>query len=135
MKKKSIKGLTLIELAIGVAIVGIITMISVGSYTSYVRRARRVQAIDSLLAISLAQERYRAVNTTYAALASLPGYGTSIPFYTFAVTSNTATGYTVTATATGDQVNDSVSGTSCATLTVTVLNFSVTRTPAACWPT
>ena len=68
------KGFTLIELMIVVAVIGILASIAYPSYTEYVLRAKRGDAKAGLLAVQLAQEKYRANNTTYAADLGLLGY-------------------------------------------------------------
>ena len=68
------QGFTLIELMIVVAIIGILASIAYASYTEYVLRAKRSDAKAGLLGIQLAQEKYRANNTTYAANLGLLGY-------------------------------------------------------------
>ena len=129
-------GFTLIELAITLAIVIIITVSAIALYSSQVRKGRRMDAINALLSMSLAEEQYRAVNTQYGTLAQVwNGVTTSSEgYYTLAISNVTATSYTITATAVGDQATDSSSGTSCTPLQLSASNGTVTKTPAACWP-
>lgn len=130
------RGFSLIELLIVVLIIAILTILSSIIYSNYVRSGRRADGMDATSSIALAEERYRSNNSTYGTLTQAWSGGTSSPagYYTMAVSSNTATGYTITATATGDQANDIENTTSCATLTYTVSNGSVSRTPVVCWP-
>ena len=58
-------GLTLIELIIVVAIVGILAGIAFPTYTNYTQKSRRADATNSLAIISLAQERAFAANGNY----------------------------------------------------------------------
>src|SRR5437660_4364066 len=122
------RGMTLIELMVVVAIVAILASLAVGSYRRYVLRANRTDATSALLRIQVAQEKYFLQNNTYTTdVTDLPptGLGVASPtpngFYTLAVTgdpastTNTATSFKATATATGAQTAD----TSCATLTIT----------------
>jgi len=100
--KKSInnKGFTLIELMITVAIIGILAGIAYPSYTEYVLRAKRGDAKAALLSVQLAQEKYRANNTTYGTLAQI-GATASSPDGNYAITipvTPTSTAYSVTAT-------------------------------------
>lgn len=134
MRKHS--GFSLLELLIAIAILAIITVVAIASYGPYVRKGRRVDGINALLQISLAQERYRANNTTYGTLAQAYNSVTSSPegYYTLAVSNVTATSYTATATAVGNQANDTAGSTSCATLTLAMSNGTITKTPAECWP-
>lgn len=130
------KGFNLIELLITILIAAILVGSAVKIFTDKARQGRRIDAINSLLSISLAQERYRANNATYGTLTQVWGGVTMSGqgYYTLSISGTSATAYTVTATATGDQVNDSVSGTSCTPLVLSVSNGTMTRTPAVCWP-
>lgn len=134
MKKLSI-GLTLIELMITVLIIAILTITATTIYSSYVRKSRRMDALNAMIGISLAEERYRSNNTQYGTLVQVwNSVSTSTEgYYTLAISNISATSYTVTATATGTQANDSANGTSCATLTLAMSNGVITKTPAACW--
>jgi type IV pilus assembly protein PilE len=134
--KRKIKGLTLLELMIAMVCVAILASIALTLFSSQVRVSRRTDAINTISAITLAEERYRTTNLTYGTLAQVWGGVTTSTggFYTLAVSSTSATAYTITATATGDQVNDAEGTTSCSTLTLTSNNGTITQTPAVCWP-
>ncbi len=139
MKKQRL-GFTLIELMIVVAIVGILAAIAYPSYQDSVRKGNRAEAITALLAISLAQEKWRANNATYGTLANVWGdvITTEGGYYRLAIPPEniTATGYTATATAVAgkSQVNDTAGEVSCTPLTMTA--NGPTYSPAgqtACW--
>ena len=68
MKKsmKNIKGFTLIEVMIVVAILGIITAIALPSYAEYVRKGKRTDAKVELFKIAQLQESYFVQNLSYA---------------------------------------------------------------------
>ncbi|WP_334155487.1 type IV pilin protein [Tepidimonas sp.] len=130
------RGFTLIEVMIVVAIIGILAAIAYPSYTRYVREARRADAVAAITRVQLAQERYRANNPAYAGdLATLGITSNTSPdgYYTVAISGQSATGYTVTATAVsgGPQAND----TGCTTIAMVVSGGSATPSPgsAACW--
>ncbi len=121
------RGVTLIELMVVLAIVAILASLAVGSYRRYVLRANRTDATGALLRIQVAQEKYFLQNNAYTTnVTALPpaGLGVASPttngFYTLAVTgdpastNNIATSFLATATATGAQTTD----TSCLTLTI-----------------
>lgn len=129
-------GFSILEMMIVVVILAILTILALSLYTSNIRQGRRSDAVNTLLAMSLAEERYRTINTTYGTLAQVWGGVTTSTqgYYTLSISGTSATGYTLTATANGDQANDAASGTSCATLTLTSANGTVTESPAACWP-
>lgn len=134
---KKIYGLTLIELLLTIVIVAIIAGIGLNTYSNFRMKGRRADGINAILAVSLAEERYRANNTQYGTLAQAYGGVSTSPqsYYTIAVSSVSATAYTITATASGTQAGDAEGSTSCTTLTMTVSAGTVTKTPAACWPT
>ena len=93
------KGFTLIELMIVVAVIGVLATIAYPSYTEYVIRSKRADAKAALLAVQMAQEKYRANNTTYGTLAQIGLSNTSSDgYYTIAVSGNNATSYSATAT-------------------------------------
>lgn len=123
-------GFTLIELMVVLAILAIIMMIAVPAYNDQVRRANRSEAIARINDLVLAQERWRSENPAYATDAELTT--PDLTKYAVAVSNPTATNFVIEATASGDQVNDKVSGVSC-----TPLRYERTanpqRTPAACW--
>jgi type IV pilus assembly protein PilE len=129
------KGFTFIELLIIITIVGILLTIAYPSYTQSVRKSKRSDASTTISQIQLAQEAYRSNNTTYGTLAQVWGGVAASPqgYYTLAVSGNTATGYTITATALGDQLNDIQAGTSCTPMQLVVSGLTETKTPAACW--
>ncbi|MDP1708619.1 MAG: type IV pilin protein [Gammaproteobacteria bacterium] len=136
MKRKE-SGFTLVELMIVVAIIGILAAIAYPSYQDSVRKSRRAQAITDMYSIQLAQEKWRANNSTYGTLANVWGTVTTSPatgtaYYNLAISGNTATAYTLTATATtaGGQNNDKAGGISCTPLT---LNHNGPVGQPACW--
>ncbi len=137
-------GFTLIELMITVAIVGILSAIAYPSFMEYIYKSRRAEGIAALAQIQQAQERWRAQSPTYAANTALStawpgGLGISTPTvsgnYTLAISGNSATGYTATATAAGRQLADS----KCTALSVQLSSGTVDHlaTPTAnakrCW--
>lgn len=110
------RGFTLVELMLVVVILGVLLAVAFPSYLDSVRKGRRAEGIAGLTAIQQAQERFRANNATYGNL-SVPADAATLPNasnttangrYTLAVTGNTASGYTVTATAVGGQAADTV---------------------------
>ena len=130
------KGFTIIELMIVVVIVGILAKVAISSYSTYIRKSRRADAVNTLMAMSMAEERYRANNSTYGTLAQVWNSVTTSNqgFYTVAISNVTATSYTITATGTGTQTSDTEGATACNSLVLTYSSGSITNTPAVCWP-
>jgi type IV pilus assembly protein PilE len=105
----SIRGFTLIELMIVVAVLGILAAIAFPSYRESVRKSRRASATADMGELAQNLERWHTVNNTYLTYA-IPARLTRSPqqgaaFYTLAV-ARTANTFTVTATPTGQQVGD-----------------------------
>lgn len=64
-KYRRFNGITLIELMLVVAIVGILSVIAIPTYRGYSMRAHRTEAKDALLSMLTNQERFRLVKHTY----------------------------------------------------------------------
>ena len=130
--KKEIRGFTLIELMIAVAIIGILASIAYPTYLNYITEARRAEAKAIMLDIQISQERYRSYQSTYAAnLSALSSEGLSAKssndYYTFSTVSSATLGYTVLGTPkNGQEVDDSA----CNPL---YLDGANNMTPASCW--
>lgn len=113
-------------------IVGILAAIAVPAYQSSVQKGRRSDATTAMRAIQLAEEKYRANNSSYGTLAQLGMSSASDSgYYTLAVSSVSGTGYAVTATAVSGTSQASDNG--CTTLTLQQSGAMLTTTPSACW--
>lgn len=140
MLQRHAQGFTLIELIIVTVVVSILAAIAIPSYQSSIRKSRRADAQATLLTMQLQMEKWRANQPSYADPAGgevrvlgNPPAGTGIAsYYTFAVTNDAATTFTITATAIAGkgQTNDKQSGTTCTPMSI---DQSGTRSPAACW--
>jgi type IV pilus assembly protein PilE len=116
-------GFSLIDLMFAIVIVGILVTIALPSFMGTMRKSRRADGIQALRMLQLKQERWRASNPSYTGNLANLGISSATTeggWYTLAVSSVTATGYTATATAVSgkSQVDDKANGISCATLTV-----------------
>lgn len=65
MRANRLSAFTLVELMIVVVIVGILAAIAYPAYQQYVREGRRTDAIDTLLALQLAQANWRTGHGAY----------------------------------------------------------------------
>lgn len=135
MLKKN--GFTLMELMIAIVIIGILSVVSISAYSQHVKRARRMDAIQTLMAIQLAQENYRASNSSYGTLAQVWGgvSTTANGYYNLSISNVSATSYTLTAQATSSQSSDKEDSTACSSLVLSMSNGTETMTPNACWLT
>jgi len=110
MSSNNIRGFTLIELMVAVAIIAIITAIAVPSYQEQVRKSNRGLAKSDLLELTQCAERYHTTNGTYvgfdAAAACDVDSKDDAGRYDFAAAAVTRITYSLSATAQGGQVDD-----------------------------
>ena len=77
------RAVTLLEMLLVVALVGILAGIAYPSYRAHVLRANRLEAIEALLAAAAAQERFYLTHGRYADRFAPPGEaGLSLPSVT-----------------------------------------------------
>lgn len=136
-------GITLIELLIVLAVIAILSGLAYPSYISYILRSNRTDAYQALLNCAAMQERWFTANNTYLSDAAaqangrcgdVSGGALNSPegHYQLAITNPgcvsgaNATCFTVTATAAGNQADD----TDCPTLTIDENGLQL---PATCW--
>jgi type IV pilus assembly protein PilE len=145
---KRFQGFTLLELMITIGVIAILAAIAYPSYLDSVRKARRADGQAAVTNVQLAQQKLRSNCRFFAgALGAGDACGASAAasviqapatsqdgWYAITVTNASGTGYTVTATAQGDQANDDEGGVTCTlVLTVSAANPNGVRTPADCW--
>jgi type IV pilus assembly protein PilE len=139
-----IRGLTLIEIMVVVAIIGILASIALSMYQDNVLKSRRRTAQSCLAEQAQFMERYYTANTgnplsyTGASLPTSACLTDLASYYSISLTTQQAQAFTLTATASGSQTGD----TTCTNLT---LDQSATRgsyyylanvqtTSSGCWP-
>lgn len=113
------RGFTLIELMIVVAIIAIIAAVALPSYQSQTRDARRTDAAAVMLQARQQMERFYSKNYTYVGATAGGTITDKAPIdgaarhYTLSLSNLTATTFTITAAP-----QDSQTGDSCGSLTI-----------------
>lgn len=126
------KGVTLIEMLIVVAVIGVLTAIAYPSYQSHVLKGHRTQAMGDMIKIQLALEESYTQNSAYdfdiVSSGSCSFCDTDKDRYVFTITPQTAD-YIITATAQTKQEND----TDCLDKKRLTLNSNSKGSPERCW--
>jgi len=138
------RGFTLIEMMIVVVIVAVLAAVALPAYFGSLRKTRRAEAVAAMSQIQQAQERWRASCPSYATLIPTANAGNcntgtsglaitamAGARYAYALSSVSATGYTLTANTVAG--SSQASDTGCTSLVMTVTNGVAVQTPAQCW--
>lgn len=102
--RKSLQGITLIELMVVLVVLGIVITLAYPNYREFAARAKRNEARAALLQIATNQERFYLNNNQYTTdltelgFAATPVFTTETGSYNVTVTAANATTYTATAT-------------------------------------
>lgn len=139
-----LRGFTLIEIMVTVAIVGILAAIAYPSYIEQVRKSRRADAKTALVTAAQTMERFFTEKNSYAAATAGDAAGSTISDHapadhahadrTYNIALNpapSATGFTITATRAGLQAGDTTCGDYA--LTNTGVKSVTVGTVASCW--
>jgi type IV pilus assembly protein PilE len=130
--RRSIRGLTLVELLVTIAVISILAAIGYPAYTSYTSKARRTEATGALLDFATRMERYYADNNSYAGATVdniMGGASTEHGYYTLSVVlSNGNQSYTLSAARAGAQANDD-----CGTFSLNSLGAKSVSGTGTCW--
>lgn len=130
------RGFTLVELMIAVAVMALLAGLAYPAYNSHVAKSRRGDAKQSLVELAQKLERYYSERGTF--VGATIGTGGIYPntsrggFYTLAIGTQTADGFTINAAPAGSQTGDA-----CATFTYNQLGeqgvTGATLTAVKCW--
>ncbi len=124
----AMRGFSLIELMVVVAVVGVLSMVVYPSYTEYSQRGKISEATGGLAEMRMKVEQYFADNRTYLGLTCpTPSQAT---YFTYSCGTPTAATYTLTATGVAAK------GMSDFSYTVNQANSRNSTTPwgsAGCW--
>lgn len=103
--------MTLVELLIVVALLGVLTQVALPSYSQYVQRGHRAQARATLLLVGQWLERAATAQGTYPPTASVPPELLRVEGGRYTATAvTTTTTFTLTATPIGAQASDACGG-------------------------
>lgn len=136
--RSAVRGFTLVELVIAVAVVAILASVAVPSYREHVAASRRSDGKAALLAVAQLMERAYTERGTYAGvtLGTTGVYPSTSPqgYYTLSIVSQDADGFSLRATRAGAQIGDK-----CGNYTYNqagakgVASASTGYTAAKCW--
>jgi type IV pilus assembly protein PilE len=140
--RRSMLGVTLLELMAVVMVIGILGMIAIPSYRQYSIRAQRTEAKTALLQLATNQEKYYLTNRTYGTAAQLiaanllaADSNSERGTYAITIAGADATTYIATATPRSGGAYDQTADAQCATLTINAqgVRGATGTDPAVCW--
>ncbi|MDD9892419.1 MAG: prepilin-type N-terminal cleavage/methylation domain-containing protein [Gammaproteobacteria bacterium] len=122
-KASNNQGLSLLEVLITLAIIGIVVAWALPNYQQTVLNSHRKDMQGEMLELAAAQEQERTLNGSYAAVAS---FTSDSGRYDVVITLPAGQNYLITASAKSAQASD----TGCTTLTLDGIG---NRSPHSCW--
>lgn len=130
---QKIKGFSLVELMVVIAIIAILASIGIPMYSNYVLKSHRSEAQAELLSAANAADSFEIKNGEFPSGSDITSFWNSSTtkngYYTLSYDANGSVDYTITATATGSQADD----TPCTSIELEVNGAIVNKTPAECW--
>ena len=131
MHARPARGVTLIDLSVATAVIGVLASMALPSYQTQLARAHRSEAIAALTQLEAAQERFRALHGSYALrLSALQGVPVAGNRYDIALATAHASGYIARAHARDGSASDA----GCAELTLSVADGVAAHGPSErCW--
>ena len=106
MKRQS--GFSLVEIMVVVAIIVVVTAIALPSYRDYIIKSRLTEAFSSLASAHASAEQFWSNNRTYAGFSTATGLPANTANFTFVLSNDTASTFTITATAAADPISGAV---------------------------
>jgi type IV pilus assembly protein PilE len=136
--RRSMLGITLLELMTVVMVIGILGVIALPSYRQYMMRAQRTEAKNALLQLQTNQERFYLANRTYSGdpdALGFPGDLTERGSYTLSIAGANANGYTATATPRAGADINMTEDAQCTTFSLTAqgVRTATGSDPTRCW--
>lgn len=101
MPRPHVRGFTLIEIMITLAVVALLAAIAMPAYTAYIQRSRVPPALDALSSVATRLEQRYQDTGNYANGAACGVAMPEVPLFTVTCALNTPQAFTATATGTG----------------------------------
>lgn len=132
MKQRAHNGFTLVEIMITVALIGILTAVALPNYRDYVTRARLTEAFSALSTAQASAEQFWSNTRSYTGFGAASTFPPTGKYFTYALSGDSASAYTITATGTGSLASFVYTINQSGTRATTGVPSGWT-TNAACW--